>query len=158
MVALSRDHFRSGRIELDVSAKPSPQKLSSIINFDGEEDDFYYLDPENRYFGMIAGQKVDAVETIYQLRKFRVRVKDHCPTLTANMGLGGHNVPFVFDSKGLRKLTETECLRLQGFNSLSFPPNLPSFSKYQQVGNSVHVEVARHLGGLVRKKLEQLDE
>ena len=26
-----------------------------------------------------------------------------CPTLTANMGGGGHNVPFVLDDQGIRK-------------------------------------------------------
>ena len=54
---------------------------------------------------------------LYHLRKYLVRVKEEnvCPTLTANMGLGGHNVPFLFDSKGIRKLTEYECLALQGF-------------------------------------------
>ena len=28
-----------------------------------------------------------------------------CPTLTANMGTGGHNVPIVYTPTGIRKLT-----------------------------------------------------
>jgi site-specific DNA-cytosine methylase len=39
-----------------------------------------------------------------------------CPTLTANMGTGGHNVPIIKDKKGIRKLTPRECARLQGFS------------------------------------------
>ena len=96
-------------------------------------------------------------ETLYQLRKFRVRVKDHCPTLTANMGTGGHNVPFLFDKKGLRKLTERECLKLQGFANFRFP-DIPATSKYQQIGNSVHVEIAYTISKAVHKKLEAIRE
>lgn len=38
-----------------------------------------------------------------------------CPTLTANMGTGGHNVPLIKVSDGIRKLTPTETFKLQGF-------------------------------------------
>ena len=38
-----------------------------------------------------------------------------CPTLTANMGTGGHNVPLLLDDNGIRKLTPRECFNLQGF-------------------------------------------
>lgn len=77
---------------------------------------------------------------IYQLRKYIVREKEPnvCPTLTANMGQGGHNVPFIFDKRGLRKLTEYECLALQGFpDNFRFPEAVPRAKRYQQVGNSV---------------------
>jgi DNA (cytosine-5)-methyltransferase 1 len=94
---------------------------------------------------------------IYQLRKFLVRVKSagECPTLTANMGLGGHNVPFIHDSKGLRKLTEYECLRLQGFPSnFTFPDEVPRAKRYVQVGNSVAVPIAELLAVAVKNKFD----
>ena len=44
---------------------------------------------------------------IYQYRQFYVRENKNncCPTLTANMGNSGHNVPLLKDNKGIRKLT-----------------------------------------------------
>jgi len=102
--------------------------------------------------------EVDDKTCIYQLRKFLVRVKEPnvCPTLTANMGLGGHNVPFIHDSKGLRKLTEQECLRLQGFpEQYTFPDEVQRAKRYMQVGNSIAVPVATLLGNAVKEKIEK---
>ena len=157
MVALSRGHFRSGRFSIDFGSETTPVRLSELVDFNGKAHERYYLDPENRYYGMISKEKQNERETLYQLRKFRVRVKDHCPTLTANMGLGGHNVPFLFDGQGLRKLTEYECSKLQGFENFLFPDSIPSSAKYLQVGNSVHVGVARLIGKAVREKLEAIN-
>jgi DNA (cytosine-5)-methyltransferase 1 len=157
MIALNRKYFRSGRFTVELTSTPNIP-LSDFINFEGEESDEYYLDEENRYFGMIDAMRRNEVETLYQLRKFRVRVKDHCPTLTANMGLGGHNVPFLFDKKGLRKLTERECLRLQGFSDFRFPEDISLGAKYLQIGNSVHVDIAHLVGKSVREKLETINE
>ncbi len=154
MVALSKEHFRSGRLNL---VKPIPEQqasLSDFIEFDGEVEDEYYLESENKYFELISNEKINKKETIYQLRKTIVRVKDHCPTLTANMGAGGHNVPFVFDKKGLRKLTEIECLKLQGFEELKFPENLAKLHKYTQIGNAVHLDVSYFLAKLIHRLLE----
>jgi DNA (cytosine-5)-methyltransferase 1 len=156
MVALSMDTFRSGRFEFPSEHDKSPKDLRSYIEFDGHVEDEYYLPPENRYFKMISNSVSDR-ECLYQLRKYEVRAKEPgvCPTLTANMGLGGHNVPFIMNSRGLRKLTETECLRLQGFpNSFSFPDEVPRAKRYIQVGNAVTVPVARLLAENVRARLE----
>lgn len=83
-------------------------------------------------------------ETVYQWRRKYVRAnkKGVCPTLTANMGMGGHNVPIIKDKKGIRKLTPKECLRLQGFpEDYIFPDSIPDSAKYKQAGNSVSVTV-----------------
>jgi DNA (cytosine-5)-methyltransferase 1 len=78
---------------------------------------------------------------------------DVCPTLTANMGLGGHNVPFVWDKKGLRKLTERECLKLQGFpSSFKFHRETSSKQRYLQIGNAVAPPVAKKLARAVKQK------
>ena len=153
MIALNRDRFRSGRIKLSIDPPRQTKSLSDLIDFDGEVDDQYYLDVENKYHEMISSKRRNEKEILYQLRKFQVRTKDHCPTLTANMGLGGHNVPFLFDRRGLRKLTERECLLLQGFANFDFPDDIPSSGKYLQIGNSVHVEIARLIAGLLVEKL-----
>lgn len=157
MVAFSTDHFRNGRIDFPIQKDLSPKKLEEYIDFSGSlEDESYYLPEENRYFKMIS-KEVDDKGCIYQLRKFLVRVKEPgvCPTLTANMGGGGHNVPFIHDAKGLRKLTEYECLKLQGFpEDYSFPGEVIRSKRYTQIGNSIAVPVATLLAKHVKVKIE----
>jgi DNA (cytosine-5)-methyltransferase 1 len=161
MVAWSIDHFRSGRFEF-----PKPNGIhkhkppAEFIAFEGVDDREYYLSDENRYFKMITKERKDTedVRHVYQLRKYFVRQKQPgvFPTLTANMGLGGHNVPFIWDAKGLRKLTERECLRLQGFpEKFKFPTDLSSKQRYTQIGNSVAPPVAKLLALAVRDKYEK---
>ena len=157
MVAFSMQHFRSGRFLFPTKRNATEKDLSAFIDFDGHVDDEYYLPRENRYFDMILSAVSDR-RCVYQLRKYEIRAKDSgiCPTLTANMGLGGHNVPFILNSRGLRKLTEYECLRLQGFPPrFDFPDGVPRAKRYTQVGNAVAVPVAELLSGHVRSKIEQ---
>ncbi len=90
--------------------------------------------------------KNDVKETgkVYQWRRQYVREnkKGVCPTLTANMGMGGHNVPIIKDKKGIRKLTPLECFRTQGFpEDYVLPKNLADSALYKQAGNSVTVPV-----------------
>lgn len=155
MVALSMDHFNSGKFDFPQNKSTSPKNLRDYISFDQSVADEYYLDEENRYFKMISGAVTDK-ERLYQLRKYEVRAKEPgvCPTLTANMGLGGHNVPFIMNGRGLRKLTEDECLRLQGFpENYSFPEVVPRAKRYTQAGNAIAVPVAKLLAEQVKAKL-----
>ena len=159
MTAFSTDHFRNGRFNFPESKRTlNGKEITKFINFSGSlDDDSYYLDTENRYYRLIMKEFNDR-KSLYQLRKYRVRVKDPgvCPTLTANMGLGGHNVPFIHDSKGLRKLTEFECLKLQGFpKSFTFPEDVPRAKRYVQVGNSIAVPVASMISQKVKEKIEK---
>ena len=65
-----------------------------------------------------------------------------CPTLTANMGTGGHNVPLILDDFGIRKLTPKECLNFQGFpNYFNFPEFMPDSQCYKQAGNSMSTNI-----------------
>lgn len=156
MVAFSMTHFRSGRFKFPEQFDDNSKNLRRYIDFDGHVDDEYYLPKDNRYFDMISSAVSDR-ECIYQLRKYQVRPKDPgvCPTLTANMGQGGHNVPFIMNGNGLRKLTEHECLRLQGFpDEFRFPDDVPRAKRYTQVGNAVAVPVAELLAAQVRGKIE----
>jgi DNA (cytosine-5)-methyltransferase 1 len=158
MVAWSMDHFKSGRFAFPHTEKAPAKDAGRFIDFDGEQDEQYYLPQENRYFKMISKERSDTrtVKHLYQLRKYFVRQKDPgvCPTLTANMGHGGHNVPFVWDRKGLRKLTEYECLKLQGFPAaFKFPTDISSKQRYAQIGNSVAPPVAKLLANAIKKKL-----
>lgn len=156
MVAFAIDRFKNGKFSFPSGKCDVYKDLSNYINFTGSlDDDSYYLPEENRYHQMITNEVEDKA-CIYQLRKFLVRVKEPgvCPTLTANMGLGGHNVPFIHDSKGLRKLTEYECAKLQGFpEGFIFPDEVIRSSRYTQVGNSVAVPIAELLANAVKEKI-----
>ena len=156
MVALAIDKFKNGRFAFPTTRNDREKNLADYINFSGSLDDIsYYLPDENRYRNMIS-KKMDDKACIYQLRKFLVRVKEPgvCPTLTANMGLGGHNVPFIHDARGIRKLTEYECLKLQGFpDGFTFPDDVPRAKRYEQIGNSVVVPVVELLALAVKEKI-----
>ncbi|MDO8572121.1 MAG: transcriptional repressor LexA [bacterium] len=80
---------------------------------------------------------------VYQWRRQYVRENKSgvCPTLTANMGMGGHNVPIIKDRNGIRKLTPLECARIQGFPSDYKLPKITDSALYKQFGNSVSVPV-----------------
>ena len=80
---------------------------------------------------------------IYQYRRYYVRENKSnlCPTLTANMGSGGHNVPLVKDDIGIRKITPRECFNLQGFPRDYKLPNISDSALYKLAGNAVSVPV-----------------
>jgi DNA (cytosine-5)-methyltransferase 1 len=85
-----------------------------------------------------------------------------CPTLTANLGTGGHNVPLIFTKQGIRKLTPRECFNLQGFPLTFKLPNLANCHLYKQAGNSVIVPLIKRIAENVLisirkvKKLEKI--
>lgn len=84
-----------------------------------------------------------STNTIYQYRRYYVRENKNnvCPTLTANMGAGGHNVPIILDDKGIRKLTPKECFNLQGFPTDYKLPSISTNKLYCLSGNAVSVPV-----------------
>ena len=94
---------------------------------------------------------------VYQWRRKYVRENKSnvCPTLTANMGTGGHNVPIIKDKKGIRKLTPLECARIQGFPMNFKLPNLADSTLYKQFGNSVTVSVVNAVAKKIKKAIEQ---
>ena len=82
---------------------------------------------------------------IYQYRrsKFR-RYFNIVPTLTANMGTGGHNVPLIKDSFGVRRLTPRECFNLQGFSS-DYKLVGSDSALYTLAGNAISVKVLERI-------------
>jgi len=105
---------------------------------------YYYTDRLKVYDDVVAGVAKHINEnTLYQYRRTFVRENKSncCPTLTANMGSGGHNVPLLKDDRGIRKLTPRECFNLQGFPSDYKLPNLSDSALYKLAGNAVSVPV-----------------
>lgn len=78
-----------------------------------------------------------------------------CPTLTANMGGGGHNVPIILEDKIPRKITPKECFNLQGFpKKFKLPKDVNRAQLYKQAGNAVVVPVVKAIAKQMKKVLE----
>ena len=99
-------------------------------------------------------EQIDEMYQFYQCRRgmyVRKNKSNVCPTLTANMGTGGHNVPLIKVQDGIRKLTPKEVFKLQGFPidiSYSFPKQYknrkyPESQLYKQAGNAVSVPIIK---------------
>lgn len=116
-------------------------KISDIIDFNEKVDDKYYYNDKNCKNYELIKNRVIKKDTIYQYRRVYVRENKNnlCPTLTANMGTGGHNVPLVLTKYGIRKLTPKECFMLQGFPKDFKLPDIADSHLYKQAGNSVVV-------------------
>lgn len=102
----------------------------------------------------------------YQIRRgvyVRKNQKGVSPTLTANMGTGGHNVALIKVQDGIRKLSAEEAFKLQGFpvdKGYILPKinkktgkKFPSGQLYKQAGNAVTVDVVHRIGSELLKIL-----
>ena len=136
---------------------PDPVPLNRTFRelLDGNVDSKFYYDERFGSFSEIKS-KVVSRESVYQWRRQYVRENKSgvCPTLTANMGSGGHNVPLIIDELGVRKLTPRETARLQGFPESFLLPNLADSHLYHQFGNSVTVPLIESLAGQIVKALK----
>lgn len=131
-------------------------KISDIVDFDKKEDEKYYYTKEKCPFYDELELHVKSKDTLYQWRRKYVRENKSslCPTLTANMGTGGHNVPIVLTKHGIRKLTPRECFLFQGFpKDFILPDDLAQSHLYKQAGNSVVVPVIERLARAIRNAL-----
>jgi DNA (cytosine-5)-methyltransferase 1 len=123
------------------------EQISKLIDFSDPATLKYQYLPGTRYYDLLDSE-VSNSGTVYQLRRHYVRANKSglCPTLTANMGMGGHNVPLIRTSSGvIRKLTPKECFNLMGYESFKFKPGLPDSAYYKQAGNAVVVPVIKAL-------------
>ncbi|OGF33564.1 DNA (cytosine-5-)-methyltransferase [Candidatus Falkowbacteria bacterium RIFOXYA2_FULL_35_8] len=132
-----------------------PKKVSLKVRItdllEDEVDEKYYYNGKPLYKKIKDYIKEEG--KVYQWRRKYVREnkKGVCPTLTANMGTGGHNVPIIKDKKGIRKLTPLECARIQGFPKSFKLPNLADSALYKQFGNSVSVPVIEAVAKQMRE-------
>ena len=135
---------------------PKPKKLTRTINDlldDEAEEKFYYN--KSKYYPQLK-EEMKNTDTVYQWRRKYVRENKSklCPTLTANMGTGGHNVPLIIDKKDIRKLTPRECARFQGYDeNFILCDSLAPSHLYKQIGNSVTVPVIEVIAKEIKKAL-----
>jgi DNA (cytosine-5)-methyltransferase 1 len=85
-----------------------------------------------------------------------IRISDTTvPTLNARMGTGGNNTPMTNQGTIVRRLTPTECERLQGFPD-GWTDGQADSHRYKQMGNAVAVPVVEWIfDRLVRLDKEQ---
>lgn len=116
------------------------RSIHDCIDYGNKEKKLFYGDNMGHIAELRAG--VVSKDTVYQWRRQYVRENKNnvCPTLTANMGTGGHNVPIILTDDGIRKLSPRECLNFQGYpKDFKFPISIADSAKYKQAGNSVVV-------------------
>lgn len=127
---------------------PLKTTIHDVIDFSKKQDDkFYYTSEKNKFFEELK-ENMTNHDTTYQWRRVYVRENKSnlVPTLTANMGTGGHNVPLILAYSGdIRKLTPRECFNVQGFPREYKLPNQSNGRLYKQAGNSVVVPVIERI-------------
>ena len=133
------------------------RSISDMLVDEKVEEKFYYKNKLKFYKDLV--ENITERNVIYQWRRKYVRKnkKGVCPTLTANMGGGGHNVPLILTEHGIRKLTPQECFGFQGFpvDSGEYKlPRLAVYHLYKQAGNSVSVPVVKGIAMNIKSVLQ----
>lgn len=137
---------------------PKPIKLTKTIHdfLDKEkQDDIFYYKKDHQYYPELTKTMISK-DTVYQWRRVYARENKSnvCPTLTANMGSGGHNVPLIKDDFGIRKLTPKECFAFQGYPIEKYIiPKLANSKLYMQAGNSVTTTLIERIANQIIKIL-----
>lgn len=130
-------------------------KIKELLETEEVDDKYYYTD-RLKVYDTVKKEITKSIDenTLYQYRRYYVRENKSncCPTLTANMGSGGHNVPLLKDNKGIRKLTPRECFNVQGFPIDYKLPLLSDSALYKLAGNAVSIPVIE----LIINKLKQI--
>jgi len=126
---------------------PLTQTIHDLLDENKQEPKYYYS-KDHKYYPELE-KTMTKNDTVYQWRRVYVRENKSkvCPTLTANMGTGGHNVPLIRDNFGIRKLTPKECFAFQGYPIDKFIlPKIANSKLYMQAGNSVTTTLIERIG------------
>jgi len=132
---------------------PRIDNIPIIELLDTDIPDKYYYTESSAIYDKLKKDitKHISTNTVYQYRRYYIRENKNsvCPTLTANMGSGGHNVPIILDDRGIRKLTPKECFRLQGFSDSYILPNISNNKLYSLAGNAVSIPIIELLANKI---------
>ncbi|MFW2177886.1 MULTISPECIES: DNA cytosine methyltransferase [unclassified Moraxella] len=134
--------------------------IAELLEDEGNIDKQFYYTEKTPFFDKLVSDITHA-NTLYQWRRQYVRENKSgvCPTLTANMGTGGHNVPLL-NVQGkkdtIRKLTPRECFNFQGFpRDFNLPNHQSNARLYKQAGNSVVVPVIERIAIQIKNALNE---
>nr|WP_315265456.1 DNA (cytosine-5-)-methyltransferase [Moraxella osloensis] len=145
-----KQNFDTSKFEFPSKIKLT-KTIHDILDHDKKDEIFYYH--KSKYYSQLL-EEMKNKDTIYQWRRVYVRENKNgqCPTLTANMGTGGHNVPLILDDFGIRKLTPKECFAFQGYDVEKFVfPNIANSKLYMQAGNSVTMPLVKRIAENILK-------
>lgn len=128
--------------------------IFDIIDKTVKADDSYYLSPESSQYKRLDKVITDP-EQIYRFSDYGIQAsRDGISfTLKANMGTWYNRVPYIRDSFGIRKITPSECLALQGFPKEYSFPDIPSASLYKQCGNTVCVPIIQRIAENIKRPI-----
>lgn len=122
---------------------PLEKHITDIIDTSVAADEHYYYRPDTPQYERLQRAIVDDKQ-LYRFSDWGIQSsKDGIAfTLKANMGTYPNRVPIIKDNYGIRNITPTECLALQGFpTTFTFPATVPEREQYKQAGNTVCVEL-----------------
>ena len=131
--------------------------LNEVIDFKNELDErYYYRKGKQPFYDILESEMIDT-NSIYQWRRKYVRSNKSgvVPTLTANMGTGGHNVPLIKTKFGIRKLTPRETFNVQGFPKIINYQIIYHMGNFISKRNSVVVPVIKRIALNIASALEQ---
>lgn len=144
----SKDMFDKFSLDFPTVEK---KKIKEFLEIDVPSK--YYYTEQSKIWKLVKDGVIKK-NTVYQCRRIYMRENKsgECPTLTANMGTGGNNIPIILDDKGIRKLTPRECFNLQGFPSSYKLPPIADCNLYKLAGNAVSVPIVK----LIADRINQL--
>lgn len=153
----SKESFNKFRFPNQI---PLDQSIHDFIDFNSSVNvKYYYSKEKNPTFYDQLEQKITSQQTVYQWRRKYVRENKNgvVPTLTANMGTGGHNVPLILADHGIRKLTPRETFNIQGFPQTYKLPDIADSHLYKQAGNSVVIPVVERIAKQIAKAIDNIE-
>jgi DNA (cytosine-5)-methyltransferase 1 len=141
-------NYKSKRFLIPMKSTKNTKHIRDFLDENFIHPSDYYEKTDNHIHVKVANAiNTGCKDSVYQYRRHYVRQNKSnvCPTLTANMGGGGHNVPIIHDGARIRRLNPKECFNLQGFPSDFILPKISRGNLYKQAGNSVVVPVVEKI-------------
>lgn len=155
---LNEDDYKNFKWPNKVSLKNT---IDKIIDWNKEVPNKYLYQSDKKCYPLLQ-ENINEHNVVYQYRRVYVRANKTgvCPTLTANMGMGGHNVPLIYTNNNkIRKLLPIECLMLQGFpEDFIIPDGLVDSRVYKQAGNAVSVNVIKRVAEKIIEAIKETDK
>lgn len=156
--------------KLNKTKEELQQSLAHILDYsitkESNPELYYTKEKYPKYFDsdeMNLQRDITEMYEVYQIRRgmyVRKNQSGVCPTLTANMGTGGHNVPLIKTFDGIRKLSPKDCFNLQGFRvgtEYTLPISIGNSYLYKQAGNAVSVDIIELLAKKILQALTLTD-
>ena len=152
--------FKKESLKNEIFKFPNPINKTKKVNdfFEETNDTSLIYNSSFKHYELLYSEMKNE-NTLYQWRRQYVRENksNSCPTLTANMGTGGHNVPLLIRNGQIRKLSPKECFNFQGFPKSFKLPDLAKSHLYKQAGNSVSVPLIKKIALEIKKMLDNFE-